>query len=90
MLAAFGPGYVYQIARAQWRLAEALVESGRRDEAPPSGARRAIPPPAREAPLSAALDDLPAAPGLTTGTGAATSVDRAPRSPFASLTDREL
>ena len=29
----FGPAYVYEIARTQWRLAEALAEAGRRDEA---------------------------------------------------------
>ncbi len=33
VLAAFGPDYVYEIARARWRLAEALAETGRRDEA---------------------------------------------------------
>jgi len=30
---AFGPDYVYEIARTRWRLAEALAETGRRDEA---------------------------------------------------------
>ncbi len=29
----FGPDYVYEVARTRWRLAEALVEAGRRDEA---------------------------------------------------------
>ncbi len=29
----FGPGFVYETARARWRLAEALTEAGRRDEA---------------------------------------------------------
>ena len=33
VLDAFGPAYVYEIARTQWRLAEALAEAGRRDEA---------------------------------------------------------
>jgi DNA-binding NarL/FixJ family response regulator len=33
VLDAFGPGYVYEIARTRWRLAEALAEAGRRDEA---------------------------------------------------------
>jgi len=32
-LDAFGPAYVYEIARTRWRLAEALAEAGRRDEA---------------------------------------------------------
>ncbi|MGH3304967.1 MAG: LuxR C-terminal-related transcriptional regulator, partial [Streptosporangiaceae bacterium] len=29
----FGPAYRYEVARSQWRLAEALAEAGRRDEA---------------------------------------------------------
>jgi DNA-binding CsgD family transcriptional regulator len=33
VLEAFGPAYVYEIARTRWRLAEALAEAGRRDEA---------------------------------------------------------
>jgi len=33
VLDAFGPGYLYEIARTRWRLAEALAEAGRRDEA---------------------------------------------------------
>ena len=55
----FGPDYAYEVARTQWRLAEALAEAGRRDEAADQwrlavqtadelGAR----------PLRAALDDL--------------------------------
>ena len=59
VLAAFGPGYVYEIARAQWRLAEALVEAGRRDEATAVWcAARDTAARLRAAPLSAALDDL--------------------------------
>jgi DNA-binding NarL/FixJ family response regulator len=30
---AFGPGFVYEAARTRWRLAEALAEAGRRDQA---------------------------------------------------------
>jgi len=30
---AFGPAFVYESARSRWRLAEALAEAGRRDEA---------------------------------------------------------
>jgi DNA-binding CsgD family transcriptional regulator len=30
---AFGPAFVYEMARSRWRLAEALAEAGRRDEA---------------------------------------------------------
>ena len=33
VLDAFGPGYAYETARTRWRLAEALAEAGRRDEA---------------------------------------------------------
>jgi DNA-binding CsgD family transcriptional regulator/tetratricopeptide (TPR) repeat protein len=33
VLDAFGPAYVYEIARTRWRLAEALTEAGSRDEA---------------------------------------------------------
>ena len=33
VLDAFGPAYAYEIARTRWRLAEALAEAGRRDEA---------------------------------------------------------
>jgi DNA-binding NarL/FixJ family response regulator len=33
VLDAFGPDYVYEIARSQWRLAEALAEAGHREEA---------------------------------------------------------
>jgi DNA-binding CsgD family transcriptional regulator len=33
VLDAFGPGYCYEIARTRWRLAEALAETGSRDEA---------------------------------------------------------
>jgi DNA-binding CsgD family transcriptional regulator len=59
VLAEFGPGYVYETARTQWRLAEALAENGRRDEAvmvwrlATSTAERL-----RAAPLCAALDGL--------------------------------
>jgi DNA-binding CsgD family transcriptional regulator len=33
VVAEFAPGFVYETARARWRLAEALAEAGRRDEA---------------------------------------------------------
>ena len=33
VLAEFGPDYAYEVARTRWRLAEALAEAGRRDEA---------------------------------------------------------
>jgi DNA-binding CsgD family transcriptional regulator len=59
VLAAFGPGFCYETARAQWRLAEALAEAGRREEA--SAVWQAAAATAARlsaAPLSAALDDL--------------------------------
>jgi DNA-binding NarL/FixJ family response regulator len=55
----FGPAYVYETARAQWRLAEALAEAGRRDEAADQwhqAAQTADRLGAR--PLRAALEDL--------------------------------
>jgi DNA-binding CsgD family transcriptional regulator/tetratricopeptide (TPR) repeat protein len=59
VLAEFGPGYVYETARTQWRLAEALVEDGRRDEAAVVWrAARDTASRLRAAPLGAALDDL--------------------------------
>ena len=33
VLETFGPAFVYEAARSRWRLAEALLEAGRRDEA---------------------------------------------------------
>ncbi len=91
VLTAFGPRYVYETARTQWRLAEALIEAGRTEEARPIW--RAAAATATElgaAPLSAALDALarrarldpgPVAVGRAadTGTGYLTE----------SLTDRE-
>ena len=55
----FGPDYLYEIARTQWRLAEALAEAGRRDEAAEQwrlAAHTADKLHAR--PLRRALDDL--------------------------------
>ena len=59
VLDAFGPGYVYEIARTRWRLAEALAEAGRRDEAAEQW-REAVQTADRLAarPLRRALDDL--------------------------------
>jgi DNA-binding CsgD family transcriptional regulator len=61
VLETFGPGFVYETARAQWRLAEALAEAGsdRRDEAAQVWrAAAATAASLRAAPLCAALDDL--------------------------------
>ena len=55
----FGPDYVYEVARTRWRLAEALAEAGRRDEAADQwrqAAQTADKLGAR--PLRRALDDL--------------------------------
>ncbi|HEX4291782.1 MAG TPA: AAA family ATPase [Trebonia sp.] len=59
MLTGFGPQYVYETARGQWRLAEALIESGRAEEAVPIWrAAAATATRLGAAPLSAALDAL--------------------------------
>jgi DNA-binding NarL/FixJ family response regulator len=55
----FGPDYVYETARAQWRLAEALAEAGRRDEAAEQWRQAAQTADELKArPLRHALDDL--------------------------------
>jgi len=55
----FGPEYVYEIARTRWRLAEALAEAGRRDEAADQWRQAAHTADKLKArPLRAALDDL--------------------------------
>jgi DNA-binding NarL/FixJ family response regulator len=59
VLDAFGPDYVYEIARARWRLAEALAEAGSRDEAEQQWRLAAHTADALGAkPLRRALDDL--------------------------------
>ena len=59
VLDAFGPGYCYEIARTRWRLAEALAEAGRRDEAEEQWRRAAQTADALGAkPLRRALADL--------------------------------
>ncbi len=59
VLDAFGPGYAYEIARTRWRLAEALAEAGRRDEAEEQWRRATQTADALGAkPLRRALDDL--------------------------------
>jgi DNA-binding NarL/FixJ family response regulator len=92
----FAPGFVYETARSRWRLAEALAEAGRRDEAQREllaaaevaerlGARplrRALSDLARRARLA----DSPA-PGAA---GRARPGGAASRSPLAGLTDREV
>ena len=91
VLAEFGPGYVYEIARTQWRLAEALVEAGRRDEATAVWcAARDTAARLGAAPLSAALDDLARRARLDRGNRGGHGHGAGGASPFASLTGREL
>jgi DNA-binding CsgD family transcriptional regulator len=92
VLAEFGPGYVYETARTQWRLAEALVEDGRRDEAAVVWrAARDTASRLRAAPLGAALDDLARRARLDPGNGnrGGHGDGSGGRSPLAALTDRE-
>ncbi len=59
VLDAFGPAYVYETARTRWRLAEALAEAGRRDEAEEQWRQAAQQADRLGAkPLRRALDDL--------------------------------
>jgi DNA-binding CsgD family transcriptional regulator len=92
VLAEFGPGYVYETARAQWRLAEALVEAGRRDEAAAVWrAARDTAAQLRAAPLGAALDDLARRARLDPGSGnrGGHGAGSAGPSPLGALTERE-
>jgi len=59
VLDAFGPDYVYETARTRWRLAGALAEAGRRDEAEQQWRQAAQTADGLGAkPLRRALDDL--------------------------------
>jgi len=91
VLAAFGPAYVYETARAQWRLAEALAEAGRRDEAASVWRTAAATAAAlHAAPLAAALHDLARRARLDVGRDGHDSRDgRDGRGATAGLTDRE-
>jgi DNA-binding CsgD family transcriptional regulator len=97
VLAEFGPGYVYETARTQWRLAEALVETGRRDEAAAVWrAARDTASRLRAAPLGTALDGLARRARLDSGNGNRGGHDSsghgsrsADASPLAALTGRE-
>jgi len=91
MLDEFGPGYVYETARGQWRLAEALIAAGRPDEAA-SAWRAAAVTAARlgAAPLSAALDALGRRARLDSGVGhAGHAVGHAAGYQTEALTERE-
>ena len=91
VLAAFGPQYVYETARGQWRLAEALLGADRREEA--AEVWRAAAATATQlgaVPLLAALEALALRGHLATGPargGPASPQDRAYLT--AALTDRE-
>ncbi|MGH3169020.1 MAG: helix-turn-helix transcriptional regulator, partial [Trebonia sp.] len=70
VMAEFSPGYVYETARTQRRLAEALVEAGRRDKAGEVWrAARDTASRLRAVPLASALDDLARRARLDTGHG---------------------
>ena len=87
-LAEFRPGYVYETARTQWRLAEALAGSGRpREAADVCRAASATAAELRAEPLRAALDDLARRLGLDAG-GSRDAV-RDGASSVAALTRRE-
>jgi len=81
---AFSYGFVYEVARCQWRLAEALLAAGKREEA--AEAARAAYQTAvrlRAAPLRRALEALARRARLDLGTGL-------PQEGRAGLTPREL
>ncbi|MCW2895044.1 MAG: ATPase-like protein [Actinomycetia bacterium] len=87
-LAEFGPGYVYETARTQWRLAEALAWSGRpREAADVWRAAASTAAVLRAEPLRAALDDLARRMGLDAG--ASRDAVKDGKSPLAALTRRE-
>jgi DNA-binding CsgD family transcriptional regulator len=87
-LAEFGPGYVYETARTQWRLAEALAGDGRpREAADVWRAASATAARLRAEPLRAALDDLARRLGLNAG--GSRDAGRDGESPVAALTPRE-
>jgi DNA-binding NarL/FixJ family response regulator len=71
VLAAFGPQYTYETARAQWRLAEVLADSGRTDEALTIWrAAAATATRLHAVPLRGALDELAHRARLDTGRAA--------------------
>jgi DNA-binding NarL/FixJ family response regulator len=87
VLAAFDHGFVYESARARWRLAEALAEAGRREDAQREWGKAAeVASRLGAAPLRAALDDLGRRARL--GHGADADV-AAGRGRLAGLTSRE-
>ena len=92
MLSAFGPHYVYETARGQWRLAEALIQAGRAEQAVPIWrAAAATATQLGAAPLSAALEALARRARLDPGPAAAGRAPADAGSAYRteSLTDRE-
>ena len=96
---AFGPAFVYETARSRWRLAEALAEAGRRDEAQRElllaaeaaeqiGASAAARGAGRPGPPGPA--GRPAGSRRAAGRGGAGPGGAAARDPLAGLTDREV
>jgi DNA-binding CsgD family transcriptional regulator len=87
-LAEFGVGYIYETARTQWRLAEALALNGRaREAADVWRAAAATAERLRAEPLRAALDDLGRRLGLDGGGGRDVAKDG--KGSVAALTSRE-
>ena len=85
VLDAFGPAYSYENARTRWRLAEALAEAGRRDEAEEQWHQAAqAADRLRARPLRAALADLSRRARIGT-----VPDDRRDGDVLASLTNRE-
>ena len=87
VLETFGPAFVYEAARSRWRLAEALLEAGQRDEAQEEW-RQAIAVAERlgARPLRAVLTDLGRRGRLTRDDEQGA---RGPVSPLGGLTARE-
>src|SRR6266566_3285206 len=84
VLTEFGPAYVYEIARSQWQLAEALAGAGRRDDATEQWSLAAHTADKLQArPLRRALDDLARRARI------GTAVKHADGAVLAALTSRE-
>jgi DNA-binding CsgD family transcriptional regulator/tetratricopeptide (TPR) repeat protein len=88
----FGPDFAYEAARSRWRLAEALAETGERDEAQEQWLLAAgVAEQLGAVRLREALADLGRRARLGRGAGvSATGDSAAGRSPLATLTAREL
>jgi DNA-binding CsgD family transcriptional regulator/tetratricopeptide (TPR) repeat protein len=87
----FGPSYGYEAARSRWRLAEALGQAGRRDEAQQEW-QLAVTTADQlgAAPLRRALADLGRRLGLAGPAGSGPAAAGGGRGPLATLTAREV